>query len=133
MIALLFGTPTVLLLLIFSLIFRIFRAIHDGLSERAKFFYSRPFAEHLYGEVAAWPWHIVNWIGRDLFIAMLYLYLLNQKCPWQTILIATILQYVLHDFFYWWSYTHRNLFNWGKGWLQFPSLFRDVFKKKVDL
>lgn len=123
-----FGSTENLILLLLSLIFRIFRSTHDGLSDRAKFFYSRSYAPHLYGEVGAWPWHLVNWLGRDFFIALLYFHLLYRSCPWQTIFAFVIFNWILHDLFYWWTATHRDKFKWGYNWPKFPSLFRDIFK-----
>jgi hypothetical protein len=100
------GSSDNLLLLLLSLIFRIFRALHDGLSDRGKFFVD----DQNYGMVGWWNWHIINWAGRDFFIAMLYIYLLFNNCGWPALALAVTLQFYLHHFFYGWASTHRDLF-----------------------
>jgi len=103
-----FGTSQNLMLLSLSLVFRIFRSMHDGLSDRGKFYLD----DQNYGVVGWWPWHLINWAGRDLFIALLYVYLFLQSCRWLTLALAlaVLLQYYLHRFFYAWASTHRHLF-----------------------
>lgn len=125
-----FGSTANFNLLVLSMLFRIFRALHDGLSERAEFLYVQLFFRQTYGTVGAWPWHLVNWLGRDTFIAILYIYVFfYRNCSLTVILLAISLQYFLHDLFYWWAVTHRHLFNWGKNWPNFPSLFKNIFKR----
>jgi len=124
-----FGTPANFALLMLSLLFRSARAIHDGLSDRGTFYYSANYASNLYGKVGAWPWHLANWFGRDLFIFLLYLYLYASGTPLLTLIAAVLVNYLLHDFFYYLVASRRKNFRWGAEFdFKFPSFFRRVFK-----
>lgn len=123
-----------LLVLLLSLLFRFLRSGHDGLSQRAAFMRKSAHGYNLYTQVGAWPWHIVNWAGRDLFIAVTYLYLVSNGVHGLVIAAAIVLNWLLHDFAYWLFCSRREQFQWGQGWPSFPSLFKHIFsfRRKLD-
>jgi len=125
-----FGSAENFYLLLLSLLFRLFRAMHDGLSDLGYYDYTS-FNRYLWGRVGAWPWHLLNWAGRDLFIAVLYICLGLNNCPWPPLVAACVLQWLLHDFFYWWTFTHRHYFKWGTDWPSFPSFFKKIFARHI--
>lgn len=100
-----------LLLLGLVYILRIASATQDGLSDRA-------IVDGVM--VGWWSWHVAGWICRDLM--QLYLLVMLGKSlgmrrlrdlrwlPW--LALHAGINYLLHNFVYWWVVAHRNLFLW---------------------
>lgn len=82
---------TLTLILIASLLFRIVRSFHDGISLRAP-------------GVGWWSWHIVNWLGRDVLLAYAYIYVFlkapNDSHIYDILIQLIVLNYWLHQDFY---------------------------------
>ena len=130
MITMLFGSTENLLLIILSLVFRAVRAAHDGLVDRG-FFYRELRGEVRFGDqVGSGPLLLLNMLGRDLFVLILYLHLWN-SCPVLTLSVAVALNFIVHDFLYWICKYNRSMFNFGDEWFQnMPSLFKRKFMPK---
>lgn len=133
------GGATHLYLILLSLIFMALRSAHDALSKQADWIYGETRKNnegHLYATynrfhtVGKLPWHIVNWLGRDFFIAMLYVYVYLRGCSGWIILAALAANWLIHDFFYWYISAMREHFQWGQGWPSFPSLFKRIFNPR---
>lgn len=89
-----------------SLAFAGIGAMHDGLSNRARDEKGRM--------VGWWPWHLVNWLRRDLLVALAYFWMLENGANWVDIAFLIALNYHLHNKLYLWSVRHRHLFLWGR-------------------
>lgn len=126
-------------LIFLSFIFRIFRSAHDALSGPAEWIqeiqkqngqgYTYSTINRML-KVGQWPWHILNWMGRDFFIGGLYLYAYMRGCNGWVITGAVIINWLLHDLVYWFVSAMREHFQWGQGWPSFPSIFKRVFQRR---
>ena len=129
MIASVFGSTDSMLLLIISIIFHAVRSLHDGLCDRGAYFFGmRNYTQ--YKTVGWWQWHIVNWAGRDIFVAALYVWLYITGTPLLTLVTAVVIIWFLHDLIYWYAVAHRSLFQGDEIGLRFPSIFKRIFGRK---
>jgi len=127
----LFPSHGQIVLLLLSFLFCALRAGHDGLSDAGVFYHGRQNLS-TFSTVGWWPWHLLNWAGRDLFVALLYLRLALAGTSWLIIMIAVVLNYLVHDYFYWLFYANRKHFAWGLEGFKFPSFFRKIFMGKKN-
>jgi len=128
MIASVFGSTDSMFLILLSIIFHAVRSLHDGLCDRGAYFIGIRNNTH-YKTVGWWPWHIVNWAGRDIFVAAIYVWLYLTGTPLLTLVTAVVIIWFLHDLLYWYTVSHRKFFEGGENGFRFPSLFKKIFKR----
>lgn len=94
-----------------SFLYRVICSIHDGLSNRAK-------AKRQHNKpVGWWPWHILNWLRRDVPLVLYYIRVcgivlsINNVLVW---LVLAIAHRLLHTIVYKWTRAHTHYFTWGK-------------------